>query len=85
MTHEVYRLPLYYDIAFTWDVGPEIEFFGRLFEKYVPHPVKHVLEPACRHEPATGRRPAVPSGVLPPAAPDHSEWSRLWPWRVFRR
>ncbi len=51
MTHEVYRLPLYYDIAFTWDVGPEIEFFGRLFEKYVPHPVKHVLEPAC----GTGR------------------------------
>jgi SAM-dependent methyltransferase len=48
---DLYRHPEYYDIAFTWDLGPEIEFFGRVFARHVPFTVKRILEPCC----GTGR------------------------------
>lgn len=48
---ELYTHPEYYDIAFTWDLTPEIEFFGRVFAKHVPFPVRRILEPCC----GTGR------------------------------
>lgn len=51
MSEELYRLPLYYDTAFSWDVEPEIGFFGQLFRDHVPFPVENILEPAC----GTGR------------------------------
>ena len=51
MSEELYTLPLYYDIAFSWDIEPEIEWFGRLFQERVPFPVRNILEPAC----GTGR------------------------------
>ena len=47
MSGELYNLPLYYDIAFSWDIEPEIEFFGQLFREHVPFPVERMLEPAC--------------------------------------
>ncbi len=47
MSEELYNLPLYYDIAFSWDIEPEIEFFGQLFREHVPFPVERMLEPAC--------------------------------------
>ena len=47
----LYDLPEVYDIAFAWDLSQEINFFKRVFETYVPFPVRHVLEPAC----GTGR------------------------------
>lgn len=47
MSEELYGLPLYYDIAFSWDIEPEIEFFGRLFREHVPFKVERMLEPAC--------------------------------------
>jgi SAM-dependent methyltransferase len=46
-TDELYNLPLYYDIAFSWDAAVEIKPFQRYFEKYVPFAVKDILEPAC--------------------------------------
>ncbi len=48
---ELYTHPLYYDIAFTWDLEREIAFFGRVFEEHVPFPVRRILEPCC----GTGR------------------------------
>ncbi|MFH1502721.1 MAG: class I SAM-dependent methyltransferase [Candidatus Eisenbacteria bacterium] len=48
---ELYLYPQCYDIAFTWDLDPEIEFFGRVFAEHVPFPVRRVLEPCC----GTGR------------------------------
>ncbi|MBD3348594.1 MAG: methyltransferase domain-containing protein [Candidatus Eisenbacteria bacterium] len=48
---DLYRHPEHYDIAFTWDLGPEIEFFGRVFAEHVPFPVRRILEPCC----GTGR------------------------------
>ena len=47
MSEELYNLPLYYDVAFSWDLGPELEFFGDLFREHVPFPVEDILEPAC--------------------------------------
>lgn len=47
MTCTIYDHPLYYDIAFTWDVSPEIDFFERIFELFVPFKVDRILEPAC--------------------------------------
>jgi SAM-dependent methyltransferase len=47
MTEELYSLPLYYDVAFSWDIAPEVEWFGRLFREHVPFPVEHILEAAC--------------------------------------
>jgi SAM-dependent methyltransferase len=47
MSEELYRLPLYYDIAFSWDIAPEVGWFGDFFREHVPFPVEHILEPAC--------------------------------------
>ena len=47
----LYDIPEIYDIAFVWDLSQEISFFKRVFETYVPFPVRDVLEPAC----GTGR------------------------------
>lgn len=47
MSEELYNLPLYYDVAFSWDIEPEIEFFGELFREHVPFPVENMLEPCC--------------------------------------
>lgn len=47
MSNELYQLPLYYDIAFSWDIEPEIEFFKTLFRDHVPFPVENILEPCC--------------------------------------
>jgi SAM-dependent methyltransferase len=51
MSEELYEHPEYYDIAFSWDVGREIEFFGRVFGEQVPFAVRRILEPCC----GTGR------------------------------
>jgi SAM-dependent methyltransferase len=51
MTEELYGLPEYYDIAFSWDTGPEIAFLKEIFDRHVPFPVRRILEPAC----GTGR------------------------------
>ncbi len=51
MSEELYEHPEHYDIAFSWDLDTEIEFFGRLFRAHVPFEVRRVLEPCC----GTGR------------------------------
>ena len=51
MQRRIYSLPRFYDIAFSWDVTSEVEFFISLFKKHVPFEVRHILEPAC----GTGR------------------------------
>lgn len=48
---KLYNLPQYYDIAFSWDITSEINFFRDCFKKYVPFAVKSILEPGC----GTGR------------------------------
>jgi SAM-dependent methyltransferase len=47
----LYSLPLYYDIAFSWDLEPELGVFDKIFAKHVPGAVSRILEPAC----GTGR------------------------------
>jgi SAM-dependent methyltransferase len=47
MEKDLYNLPLYYDIAFSWDPKAEIEPFRGYFKKHVPFEVKDILEPAC--------------------------------------
>lgn len=51
MSDELYKLPLYYDIAFSWDIAPEMDWFADFFREHVPFPVENILEPAC----GTGR------------------------------
>jgi SAM-dependent methyltransferase len=51
MSEELYNLPRYYDVAFSWDIEPELDFLGEVFAEHVPFPVKRILEPAC----GTGR------------------------------
>jgi len=51
VSEELYTLPGYYDVAFSWDLKDEIAFFGELFRRHVPFPVENILEPAC----GTGR------------------------------
>ena len=51
MNDTLYSLPLYYDIAFTWDLVPELDVFEKIFAKHVPGDVERILEPAC----GTGR------------------------------
>ena len=48
---KLYDLPHIYDIAFSWDLSEEIDFFKLVFETHVDFPVAHILEPAC----GTGR------------------------------
>jgi SAM-dependent methyltransferase len=48
---ELYGLPEYCDIAFSWDLTRDIEIFRRFFRRLVPFEVRSVLEPAC----GTGR------------------------------
>ncbi|ACB84635.1 class I SAM-dependent methyltransferase [Natranaerobius thermophilus] len=48
---DIYNLPKYYDIAFSWDLSEEIYFLLDVFKKNVPFEVNNVLEPAC----GTGR------------------------------
>jgi len=48
---EIYESPLYYDIAFSWDLMSEIDFLKEVFAEHVPFPVERILEPAC----GTGR------------------------------
>jgi SAM-dependent methyltransferase len=47
VSEELYNLPLYYDVAFSWDIEPEILWFGELFREHVAFPVEHILEAAC--------------------------------------
>jgi len=47
----IYNLPEYYDVAFSWDNTKEIERFNQFFEKHADFSVKNILEPAC----GTGR------------------------------
>jgi SAM-dependent methyltransferase len=51
MVEHLYTRPQLYDIAFSWNLAPEIDFFERLFERHVAVPVPRILEPAC----GTGR------------------------------
>ncbi len=51
MGDTLYSLPLYYDIAFSWNLEPELDVFERIFAKHVPGAVERILEPAC----GTGR------------------------------
>ncbi|MBN2564948.1 MAG: class I SAM-dependent methyltransferase [Candidatus Eisenbacteria bacterium] len=51
MPEELYNLPHYYDIAFSWDIEPEVAFLEAIFMEHVPFPVERILEPAC----GTGR------------------------------
>ncbi len=51
MTSKIYDRPFYYDIAFTWSVLKQIDFFERIFELFVPFKVERIGEPAC----GTGR------------------------------
>lgn len=49
--NKIYNLPEYYDIAFSYDINPEINIYRNIFEKHVSFEVKNILEPAC----GTGR------------------------------
>jgi SAM-dependent methyltransferase len=51
MDEELYEHPEYYDVAFSWDLDREIEFFGRVFREHVPFEARRILEPCC----GTGR------------------------------
>ncbi len=51
MNETLYSLPLYYDIAFSWNLEPELDVFEGIFERHVPGSVHRILEPAC----GTGR------------------------------
>lgn len=51
MSEELYEHPEYYDVAFSWDLDSEIDFFGRVFREHTPFDVRHILEPCC----GTGR------------------------------
>jgi len=42
-----YDYPHYYDLGFKDDTLREAKFFEKVFAKYVPRPVKRVLEPGC--------------------------------------
>jgi len=51
VSEELYEHPEYYDVAFSWDLDPEVEFFGRVFREHAPFEVRRILEPCC----GTGR------------------------------
>lgn len=46
-----YKLPEYYDIAFSYDIGHESNIIRNIFKKHAPFDIKKILEPAC----GTGR------------------------------
>jgi SAM-dependent methyltransferase len=47
MEKKLYYLPVYYDIAFSYDITGELHFFTACFETYADIAVSRVLEPAC--------------------------------------
>lgn len=47
MDKKLYYLPDYYDIAFSYDISGEIEFFANCFSTYADFDVRRILEPAC--------------------------------------
>jgi SAM-dependent methyltransferase len=47
MEKKLYYLPGYYDIAFSYDLSGEIQFFTRCFHTHADGEVKRILEPAC--------------------------------------
>lgn len=47
----LYNSPLYYDIAFSYDIKHEMQIYERIFNSHVPFKVNNLLEPAC----GTGR------------------------------
>ena len=47
MEKKLYYLPVYYDIAFSYDITGELNFFTACFEAYADIEVSRVLEPAC--------------------------------------
>ena len=47
MPEKLYNLPAIYDVAFSWDISRETQFFIGLFARYVPFEVTRILEPAC--------------------------------------
>lgn len=51
MTLDLYDLPLYYDIAFSWDPMSEIQTLRRAMDEYLDRPAARLLEPGC----GTGR------------------------------
>lgn len=48
---ELYNEPRYYDIAFGWDIGPEMDFLAAVFQHHARIPVTSVVDLAC----GTGR------------------------------
>ncbi len=46
-TASIYDYPKYYDLVFGSDTASELRFLKQCFEKFVPHKVKRVFEPAC--------------------------------------
>ncbi len=42
-----YDYPEFYDLAFEFETTPEADFLEQIWNKYVKHPVKRILEPAC--------------------------------------
>ena len=47
MDKKLYYLPGYYDIAFSYDISGEIQFFANCFSTYADFEVRRILEPAC--------------------------------------
>jgi len=43
----LYHRPEIYDVAFGWNLSPEIEFLESLFARHVDGPVARLLEPCC--------------------------------------
>ncbi len=42
-----YDYPEYYDAGFAEGVESEADFYQKVFEKYIPFPVKEIFEPGC--------------------------------------
>lgn len=49
--NNIYNLPEYYDVAFSYDIKHEINIYRKIFNIHVPFEVKKILEPAS----GTGR------------------------------
>jgi len=46
-TTSLYDLPLYYDVAFSWDAGEEVALVERALAEMAERRVHRLLEPAC--------------------------------------